>query len=70
MDCDNNCLTCETTSSTCLVCRGDRKSPPNCDCPPGTYEDGESENCITCDIKCLTCDSDTNCLSCNGDRTL
>lgn len=33
-------------------------------CPTGFYKDSTTRTCLTCDLKCLSCDSKTICTSC------
>ncbi|EAS00671.3 transmembrane protein, putative (macronuclear) [Tetrahymena thermophila SB210] len=73
--CKNKCQTCQYSSDNCLLCKGNRIQPPNCQCPDGYYDDPKNDN-----VNCSKCQSHqyydqisqqcTNChdlcLTCNG----
>lgn len=56
-------MTC-TSATVCLTCKGNlsnRAEAPTCTCLSGFYNRGEE--CVKCELPCLTCTSATNCLT-------
>ncbi len=53
IDCALKCKTCSSPSGACTTCRGNRGSgtnavaAPTCSCADGTYDDGNSTNCLS-----------------------
>ncbi|KAM3142367.1 hypothetical protein pb186bvf_005524 [Paramecium bursaria] len=64
LNCDQRCLTCQTTASYCLTCPETRTLIDSiCQCNPGYYE-SLVKDCYLCPKICKTCSSVFNCLTC------
>ena len=72
-DSQSACVACPFPCGECnryydckVSCRGNRDQSTNCSCPNGLMDDFVSENCVICNIICLTCSGDPfYCTSCN-----
>ncbi|KAL4470078.1 hypothetical protein ABPG72_008737 [Tetrahymena utriculariae] len=72
IQCNQKCLTCfqpvkPGSQMFCLSCNPSQNrylQVSQCLCLPGYYDDG-TNTCQTCDPKCKTCSSSTNCTSCS-----
>ncbi|CAD8069752.1 unnamed protein product [Paramecium sonneborni] len=71
--CQEGCLTCSQSINSCTSCEQPRYLKNNtCVCTDGMFESDVDKSCKFCDKSCLTCYTQTHCLTCSMDnyRTL
>jgi hypothetical protein len=75
-ECDLQCETCVDEADKCILCSGDRITPPECVIPPDVAQSAKvgdvpvgSAKVFECADACLTCSTyATNCEICDANR--
>ncbi|KAL4500914.1 hypothetical protein ABPG72_020148 [Tetrahymena utriculariae] len=67
--CSSQCKSCSIKEDNCLLCQGNNKTPPSCDCSLPNYYQDTNQNCQECASQCKSCSQNQSfCLSCSEGR--
>ncbi|KAL4485315.1 hypothetical protein ABPG72_008491 [Tetrahymena utriculariae] len=67
--CSSQCKSCSIKEDNCLLCQGNNKTPPSCDCSLPNYYQDTNQNCQECASQYKSCSQNQSfCLSCSEGR--